>query len=180
MSNKIIILKDNNTGEDIFPTIPSNYVLNRLGENIVGILDREFFDYYNTSNNWGTNKIASMLQKIKSLENIESSSLQRKLSSIVVDNIFNKNRLNYIKDINDNLENKLQNYENDFVNKELGDLCNSQEIINMVENTIESKPFIVYGTPEFAPVGKELMIDENNIYIGIDGVWYVINKNGIV
>lgn len=174
--NKLITLKDKITGETIYPTTSSNAVIDENGNNICGIVTHtsELFNDIFIS---GVNEIISKSQAIKSLKGLDTNTEQKQLSYCIVDNNTVEKRLEILKDTVDDVNNKLQT--TDYIDSYMEDIYDDCGLKSEVDTVIKDRVYIQYGTPQFAPAPdiKELMVDDNNIYIGINGVWYVINKS---
>ena len=172
--SKIITLKDNITGETIYPTIPHKLVTDFRGSNICGI-----FDYHSQLLNdnitiHGVDTIKNCNNSIKNLKGLETDSSIKNLSKCITENSIVTTSVNLLNSDKDIEELDLNNY----INKD-EDFYNTEEITNLVENTIKSYSYIQENAPQYSPVGKEIRVTEDAIYIGINGIWYKIDINNV-
>ena len=173
---KIVTLKDKITQEDIYPIVPDKAVIDKNGSSILGVLDseaREVFDKMMVSEI----KIDSSLNSISGLEGLSLSDNKIKdLADLVVQVERNKEKIELLNEVLVKIGDLL---DTGISKSELG-IYENPELIEKVDTEIIKKTYIKFGTPEYKPKGKELRIgDDGKLYIGLNGLWYVIESSGI-
>ena len=166
---KLIELIDNKTLDPIYPTTHTDFVLDNKGGNIASFVDKEINEL-NESTVSKINKIINSNNIIKTLKNKQEPTVEEiKISTEIILIEDNKNKISELNLISDTVHKKIYKSITD------QDLYDGVDIIEILDNIDNFAEFIEYGTPTTAPGRKRLMIDEENLYIGLLNKWYVVN-----
>lgn len=162
---KIVTLKDSITQEDVYPITPGKLVLDKNGSNILGVLDSEIRNFSELTIRDEEILMEQSLNKISELSGLDITDENvKELAKLVVENEKTKQGIKTIKEKIEDIKDTLD---------KLGDICKSSEVINLSN-------IIKIGKPNEIPIGKELRLDEDgNFYIGLDGLWYVVESSSI-
>lgn len=167
--SKIIELKDKNTNESIYPTIPNNLITNFKGTDLCGSFESDI-NKFSKDMNWCIEKIKENSRAVKSLSGLNTKATTRQLSRSITENFEISTKLDTLEKLTTEVD------ESKFLNKK-DDLYNSESFKNTVNSIIGNHIYINNGTPQSAPIGKEIWVDDDTIYFGINGVWYSASIN---
>lgn len=173
---KIIKMIDPNTQEQVYPTTSSTLVLNKNGSNIHGIFDKKTDSMMNSVRE-GVGEVGQSIESIKNLSGMSSiSDSIKRLANNVVQIQSNSVKLNIASNLVEQITPRIEGIVSDDIRDQV---YKSEELVDLVDNSLNTRVQIIQGTPQTAPRGKELRVgDDGKLYIGLEGVWYVINSTG--
>lgn len=165
--SKYITIKDNKTSESLFPTTHTDLILDDNGNSILGFVDNKIKELDFTIAK-KTNKIIHSENSIINLDGKNPTREEKIISKNVTQIAINKNTLT-------NLELNLNTEQNRLDNSITKDNCYTEnDVIEVLDYLNKTTGFIEFGTPTTKPNRKRIMVDNNNLYIGIYDHWYVI------
>lgn len=171
--DKLIKLINNKTLEPVYPTTHTSLVLDNDDDKDIAEYVEEEIKTFNKFATVEINKIIDSNNKIKNLENRTGSTEEEKrISKEIVLIEDNKNKIIELNLISNTVQEKINN--STIVVK---DIYEKEDIIEIMTNINNFTDFVEYGTPTTAPKRKRIMIDDENLYIGILNTWYVVRKN---
>lgn len=171
--SKIIELRDKITEEPIYPVTSFNLVTDFKGSNIYGIFENSSNTFTRDSVTYSLNKVSKSNQSIKSLVGINTDDSTKDLSECILENEIVTKRI-------ETLDDTVEIIEENYISKE-EELYTLNTMKNLVDNVLNnSVAYIQSGTPLYAPVIKEIRTDDNNVYFGINGLWYTVEVDSII
>lgn len=177
MGRKLITMLDPITNDPIYPTTSASLVLNQNGSNIHGIFTKQT----ETIKSGLKDSIGEIKQTNRAISKLlylsTSTREQKELADRVVQSSLNLSKAGKLENTVRELEEKATT----LIKKTSDEIYNSSGLIDLVRTVFGSKNFITYGTPKYAPKGKEIRVGiDGKVYIGLYGIWYAINAAEII
>ena len=167
---KIIELKDKITGETIYPITQSDLVLDDKGGNVVGYLEKTSSEITNNCDN----ALGNIEQSLSSIKQLKGKITSDEGEKVLAETITEFYSISQDLDNLHQLDQIITKYLNNSIKDE--DVYSDYRAKQLIDNVLRQVSYIPKNKPTKAPKGKELRLDEEgNFYIGIDGVWYLIN-----
>ena len=166
--SKLITLKDNKTSEYIYPTTSTKLIIDDNGNNVLEFVENSIYEV----KLYVKKEITNIKQIGESIKNLEGRKSSTKDELIISKNItqveLNKNHITEIDNLSDKILDRVQKIKLD------QNIYNELNVIDVLNYLNETTSFIEYGTPTTSPTRKRIMVDDNNLYIGLGEKWYVI------
>lgn len=169
---ELVTLKDQKTGEVVYPVTTYKNVLNKKGSNILGYLDHQVEYVRNYVQN-GLSIVTTEQEKIKNLEGSDFSKTSIKISSRISQIIEHGENVDLLEQDKDKIIEELNSPDN----LKISEFTDEIGVKNIADTIASEKIFVKYCNvpPTYAPIKNTIKICSNGYaYVGISGVWYVI------
>ena len=165
--SKLITLIDSNTSEYVYPTTSTNLIIDDNGSSILEFVENSIYEVKFYINNEAANikQLGNSIKKLKGRTNTEE---ELDISKNVTQIEINKNSIAEINHLSNHVQDNIQTIK---ISDDTYDEIGVVNVLNYLSNTID---LIEYGTPTTSPSRKRIMVDEKNLYIGLNKTWYVI------
>ena len=169
---ELITLRNQKTGEIIYPVTTYKNVFNKKGSNILGYVDHQINQVKDFVQR-GLDVVTTEQEKIKKLEGSDLSPESVEISNQISQIIEHSENVNQLEQ--DKIKIKEEIYCSDNLN--ISDFINDKGVEEITNTIASEKIFIKYCKvpPTYAPIKNTIKICSNGYaYIGINGIWYSI------